>query len=125
MKSTRPMNLGLIIRKAYYTIFLILMIFTIQQALSIKVEDILSVIKIGSASILVILSFVSMATYFLLNYLNFSIKSSMDKLSTVEFIEIETFWKQAYDYATKKMVLFGGILGFTVVIEYLIFTVFK
>lgn len=119
------MNLGLIIRKGYYTIFFILTMFTIQQALDIRFEDILNFIKIFASSIVVLLSFVSMATYFLLNYLGFSIKSTMDKLTTAELSEVEKFWQQAYDYATKKLILFGGILGFTVIIEYLVFTVFK
>lgn len=124
MKSTRPMNFGLLIRKAYYIVFLILMSFTIQQALSIQVIDIVNFIKLGSSFIVVIFAFIYIATNFLLNYLSFGIKSSMDKFTTAEFTEIEFFWKQTYDFARNQVVFFGTILGFSVLIEYLILNIF-
>lgn len=124
MKFTRPMNFGILIRKVYYIIFLILICFNIKQAFSIPLIDIINFVELVSSFIVVIFSFIYIATNFLLNYLSFNIKYSIDRLTTAEFTEIESFWKQTYDFARNKVMFFGTILGFSVLFEYIILNMF-
>lgn len=120
MKHTRPLNFGILIRNVYYILFLILICFNIKQAFSISLIDIVNFIELVSSFLIVTFSFIYIATNFLLNYLSFRIKYSIDRLTTAEFTEIEYFWKQTYEFSRNKVMFFGTILGFSVLFEYVI-----
>lgn len=124
MKYARPMNFGILIRKAYYIIFLVLICMNIKQAFNIPLIDIVNFVELVSSFIIVIFAFIYIATNFLLNYLSFNIKYSIDRLTTAEFTEIESFWKQTYEFSRDKVMFFGTILGFSVLFEYVIVNMF-